>query len=395
MEYQISENMKRVKGSAIREVFKIISKPDIISFAGGIPSPDTFPVEEIKLIIQKSLTEMPALCLQYGITEGYAPLIEKVNERLKKQGTLKDGNTTIITAGGQQGIDLAAKSILNPGDTVIVEEPSFIGALNSFRAYGANLVGVPVLDDGLDLDRIEAILKEDKTVKIIYTIPTFQNPSGITMTAEKRKKLLAICKQYNVIIFEDNPYSELRFTGEPVPTIKALDEDNIVMYFGSFSKILSPGLRVGFTHGMPEIVGKMIVAKQVSDVHTAVLNQVIACEWMTNYDIDAHIEKASALYGRKCALMLSEMDKHFPKSVKYTRPEGGIFIWCTLPEGFDATGVVKAAIEKKVAFVPGPTFMTDIEKKSNCFRLNFSTMSDEKIIEGIKILAEVLEAQGA
>jgi 2-aminoadipate transaminase len=391
MEYQISENMKQVKGSAIREIFKIISKPDIISFAGGIPSPDTFPVEEIKVIIQKALTEMPALCLQYGITEGYAPLIEKVNERLKKQGTLKEDNITIITAGGQQGIDLAAKSILNPNDTVIVEEPSFIGALNSFRAYGANLIGVPVLDDGLDLDRIEEILKENKTVKIIYTIPTFQNPSGITMTVEKRKKLLSICKKHHVIIFEDNPYSELRFIGEPVPTIKALDEDNIVMYFGSFSKILSPGLRVGFTHGIPEIVGKMIVAKQVADVHTAVLNQVVACEWMTNYDIDLHIEKARKLYGQKCALMLGEMDQHFPKSVKYTRPEGGIFIWCTMPEGFDATEVVKIAIEKKVAFVPGPTFMTDIEKKSNCFRLNFSTMPDEKIVEGIKILADVLK----
>jgi 2-aminoadipate transaminase len=390
MEYQISENMKSLKGSAIREIFKIISKPDIISFAGGMPSPDTFPVEEVKEIVQRVLCDMPAICLQYGITEGYAPLIEKINERLKKQGTLKEDNVTITTAGGQQGLDLAAKCILNPGDTVIVEEPSFIGALNSFRTYGANLIGVKVLDDGLDLDRVEEILKENKTVKILYTIPTFQNPSGITMSEEKRKKLLSICKKYSVIIFEDNPYSELRFKGEQVPTIKALDKDNIVMYFGSFSKILSPGLRVGFVHGMGEIVEKMIVAKQVSDVHTAVLNQVIACEWMTNYDIDVHISKAKKLYGQKCELMLNEMDKHFPKSVKYTRPDGGIFIWCTLPEGYNAQEVVKKAIEKKVAFVPGPTFMTDIEKTSNCFRLNFSTMPDDKIVEGIIILAEVL-----
>lgn len=391
MEYILSNNMANVKGSAIREIFKIANKPDVISFAGGNPSPDTFPKEEIKEIINDALTKNPDMCLQYGVTEGYAPLIEQVNARLKKQGTYKENSQTVITSGGQQGIDLAAKCLLNPNDTVIVEEPSFIGALNSFRTYGANLVGIPMDEDGIDIEKAEEAIKNNKNVKIMYVIPTFQNPSGKTMSLEKRKKLLSLCKKYNVIIFEDNPYGELRFSGEDVPTIKSMDEDNAVMYFGSFSKILSSGLRIGFTHGIPEIIAKLIVAKQVNDVHTPVLNQVIASEWMRRYDIDKHILKAKELYGQKCGLMLSEMDKKFPKSISYTRPEGGLFIWATLPEG-DANEVVKICGEKKVAFVPGATFMTDLSKPSPSFRLNYSTMSDEKIVEGISILADVLNS---
>ena len=391
MEYLISNNMANVKGSAIREIFKMINKPDIISFAGGNPSPDTFPKEEIKEIINDVLTQKPDMCLQYGVTEGYTPLIEQIEARLKLQGTYCENSQTIITSGGQQGIDLSAKVLLNPGDTVIVEEPSFIGALNSFRTYGANLVGVPMDDDGINIEKAEEAIKNNKNVKIMYVIPTFQNPSGKTMSLKKRKALLELCKKNNVIIFEDNPYGELRFAGENVPTIKSMDTDNVVMYFGSFSKILSPGLRVGFTHGIPEIMSKVIVAKQVNDVHTPVLNQVIASEWMKRYDIDKHILKAKELYGQKCRLMLSEMDKKFPKSIKYTRPEGGLFIWGTLPNG-DANEAVKICSEKKVAFIPGATFMTNLSKPSGSFRLNYSTMSDEKIVEGIDILAKVLNS---
>ena len=388
MNYQISENMQKVKGSAIREIFKIIARPDIISFAGGIPDPKLFPKEKIAGISNQIFIENSDECFKYGITEGYAPLIEKVNKRLCD--TYKKDNQTIITAGGNQALDLAARVILNTEDSVIVEEPSFIGVLNSFRTYGANLIGVPVLSDGMDVDRVEKILSENNNVKILYTIPTFQNPSGITMSLEKRKKLIEICKKHDVVIFEDNPYGELRYSGENIPTIKSLDDDNVVMYFGSFSKILSPGMRVGFVHGMTEIVGKMIVAKQVCDVHTGMINQMIVNKWLEICDVDAHIKSSCEVYKKKCELMLSEMDKKFPKSVKFTRPDGGIFIWCTMPEGYDSNEVVKICVDKKVAFVPGPTFMTDIEKVSNCFRLNFSTMPDEKIIEGIGILADAL-----
>ncbi len=391
MKYHISDTMKTMQGSAIREMFKTMAKPGIISFAGGNPSPLTFPVDEIKEIAQRVLTQMPSLCLQYGITEGYTPLIQKVEERLRQQGIYQEGSNTIITTGGQQGLDLAVKSILNPGETILVEEPSFIGALNAFRTYGAVLKGIPVEEDGMDMEKLEEVLKSDDKVRIIYVIPTFQNPTGITMSLEKRKKLLSLAYQYNVVIFEDNPYGELRFKGENVPTLKSLDTENAVMYFGSFSKILAPGLRLGFTHGIPEIMEKMVVAKQVNDVHTNLLTQVIAYEWLSNYDIDAHIKKARELYGHQCELMLSEMDKHFPSCVKYTRPEGGLFIWCTLPEGVDAAEFVKKGVEKNVAFVPGSNFMTDMSKPCNCFRLNYSTMTDDKIIEGIGILADVLK----
>ena len=391
MNYQISDNMQKVKGSAIREIFKIIAKPDIISFAGGIPDPKLFPKEKIAEIANRIFTENSDVCFRYGITEGYAPLIEKVNARLKIQNTYKENGQTVITAGGNQALDLAAKVMLNTGDSVIVEEPSFIGVLNSFRTYGANLIGVPVLSDGMDVDRVEKILSENSNVKILYTIPTFQNPSGITMSIEKRKKLIEICKKHKVVIFEDNPYGELRYSGESLPTIKSLDNDDVVMYFGSFSKILSPGMRVGFVHGMTEIIEKLVVAKQVNDVHTGMINQMIVDKWIETCDVDAHIKNSCEAYKKKCELMLSEMDKKFPKCVEYTRPEGGIFIWCTMPEGYDSNEVVKICVDKKVAFVPGPTFMTDIEKVSSSFRLNFSTMPDEKIVEGIGILADALK----
>ncbi len=390
MEYRISDNMKNVKGSAIREIFKIANKPGVISFAGGNPSPLTFPVEEIKDIAVRALTDEPTMCLQYGITDGFEPLKVQVENRLKKQGTYVEGNSVMITTGGQQGAELCAKCFLNSGDGVIVEEPSFIGALNAFRTYGAKLIGVKVEEDGIDINAVEEAIKNND-VKVLYTIPTFQNPTGITMSLEKRKKLLEICEKNNVVIFEDNPYGDLRFKGEDIPTIKSMDKNGCVVYFGSFSKILSPGIRLGFTYASDEIIAKMTVAKQVSDVHTPVLTQYIAAKWMEENDLDAHIKKCCDLYGHQCDLMLSEMDKKFPECVKYTRPEGGIFIWVTLPEEYDANEAVKVCAEKKVAFVPGATFMTDLDKKSNCFRLNYSTMTDEKIIMGIDILAKALK----
>ncbi len=390
MDYRVSDNMKSVKGSAIREIFKIASKPGVISFAGGNPSPLTFPVEEIKKIAIEALEKDPVVCLQYGLTDGYAPLKDQIEKRLKKQGTYVEGNSLLVTTGGQQGAELCAKCFLNRGDAVIVEEPSFIGALNAFRTYGANLIGVGVDEDGINIEAVEEAIKNND-VKVLYTIPTFQNPTGITMSLEKRKKLLEICEKNNVLIFEDNPYGELRFSGENIPTIKSMDKNGCVVYFGSFSKILSPGMRLGFAYASEEVIGKMTIAKQVSDVHTPVLTQYIAAKWMEENDLDEHIKKCCDLYGHQCNLMLSEMDKKFPENVKYTRPEGGIFIWVTLPEEFDASEVVKKCAEKKVAFVPGATFMTDLEKKSNCFRLNYSTMTDDKIIEGIDILANALK----
>ncbi len=390
----ISEKMKGVKASAIREIFKVAGKPDIISFAGGLPAPESFPVEEIKKICSDILTEEPVTALQYGISEGYAPLLDEIKKRLEEKLNIDmTKNEMIIVSGSQQGADLLTKVLINEGDGVVCEEPSFIGCLNTFRTYKAELYGVKTNEDGMDIELLEKTLAEHKNIKMIYTIPTFQNPSGKTMSLETRKKMLALAEKYNVIIMEDNPYGELRFTGEDVPTIKSLDTKGHVVYIGSFSKVFSPGLRLAymvFDEGLKE---KIVVGKQATDVHTNVFSQMIAARYLKEYDIDESIAKSRDIYKHRCSLMLSCMDKCFPKSVTYTRPEGGIFIWVTLPEGADTLALMKEAVEKKVAFVPGNTFMTDLDKPCNSFRLNYSTMPDEKIIKGIEILGELLKSK--
>lgn len=393
------ENMEKVftpavagmQASAIREIFKLIDKQDVISFAAGIPAPELFPAKEWAKITSDILNNAPAGALIYGVTEGYAPLREVTKERTRRLGAFGDGDELVMTTGAQQAIDLTAKVLLEVGDGVIVEKPSFIGSLNSFRSYGAELYDVDVEDDGLNVEQVEALLKEHSNIKFIYTIPTFQNPSGTTMSVEKRKALLALAKKYNVFILEDNPYGELRFAGEAVPTIKSFDDDNHVIYAGTYSKTLAPGLRVGFVSGRKDVVDRIVVVKQVNDVHTPVLNQMMVYEYIKNYDYDGHIAACSREYGKKCALMIEEMEKHFPSSVKFTRPEGGLFILCTMPEGVDAKEVLGDAIAQNVAFVPGNTFMTDIDAPSNIFRLNFSVTTEESIKKGIKILGDVLK----
>ena len=386
----LSDKVKHLEGSAIREMFKLMAKPGIISFAGGSPDSSLFPNEELSEIADRILKEQGPLALQYGVTEGYTPLREWVIERLTNQGIIKDSDDTIIVTGGQQGIDLAAKSLLNAGDGVICEEPSFIGGLNCYRSYNAELYGVEVESDGINIEKLEETLKAHPNVKILYTISTFQNPSGITMSLEKRKKVLELAKKYDIIIFEDNPYGELRFSGEAVPTIKSLDTTGRVVYFGSFSKILAPGLRIGFASGNPSLIAKMTICKQVQDVHTPVLTQMIAYEFVTKYSIDEHIKKISKVYGDKCKYMIELMDKYFPSCVKHTNPEGGLFLFCTMPDGIDSKELLLKAIEKNVAFVPGATTMLDTTKTYSSFRLNYSMASFEQIEKGIKILAEVL-----
>lgn len=391
IEAKFSDKVKHMEGSAIREIFKILGKPGIISFAGGAPDANLFPTEELAEIAADVLKNQGKVALTYGVTEGYTPLRKWVIDRLTKQGIISDRDDTIIVSGGQQGIDLAAKSLLNPGDGVICEEPSFIGGLNSYRVNNAEIYGVPVESDGLDLVKLEETVKAHPNVKIVYTIATFQNPSGITMSLAKRKKLLELAKTYDFIIFEDNPYGELRFSGEEVPTIKSMDEEGRVVYFGSFSKTLAPGLRLGFVSCDPALMERMIICKQVEDVHTNVLSQMIAYEFVTKYDIDEHIAKLRAAYGKKCKLMMDCIDACFPKSVTHTSPEGGLFLFCTMPEQFDSKEVMKKALEKGVAFVPGATTMVDDKAKYSTFRMNYSTATEEEIQKGVAILGEVLK----
>lgn len=390
MEYKISNKLAALKPSAIREIFKSLSDPTIISFAAGNPSPLSFPADDLAELTADIYKNNSTAALQYSITEGYPPLRKAVAERLKEKfGIGSDNDMTIITTGGQQGIELLCKALCNEGDVVVCENPSFIGALNAFRSNGAKTVGVPLCDDGIDVEKLEEVLSTTENVKLLYLIPTFQNPAGITSSLENRKKVYELAKKYEVVILEDNPYGELRFAGENIPTYKSFDTEGLVVYCSSFSKILSAGMRIGFVCGPEAVVTKMVVAKQVEDVHTNILFQMLCYRYMTERDLDRHIEMIKKLYREKCGLMLSELDKHMPKSVKYTRPDGGLFIWCTLPNGTDSSEFIKKALERKVAVVPGTAFNCDTEAPSDSFRLNYSTPSDEDIVKGIRILGEL------
>lgn len=298
----------------------------------------------------------------------------------------KSFDTTLIVSGATQVMDLVTKVLCNEGDIVVCENPSFIGSLNCFRSYGCKLCGVDVESDGMNIEALENTLKENKNVKLIYTIPNFQNPSGATMSLEKRKAVYELAKKYNVIILEDNPYGELRVSGEKLPSIKSFDDDGIVVYAGSFSKILSPGLRVAYAVAPKEIVAKMTVGKQAEDVHTPMLNQMIVNEWLNNYDINAHINKIRKIYSEKLNLMCDLLDEKLPDFFNYVKPEGGLFVWCALPKNVDMLNFVQKAIENNVAVVPGTAFLTDETMLTQHIRLNFSTPSNEKIILGVEAL---------
>ena len=391
MEYVFSDKIAELKPSAIREIFKSLSDPEIISLAAGNPSPESFPTEELAKISADIFENTPTLALQYSITEGYPPLREAVAKRQKERfGIGRDNDTVMMVSGGQQGLELACKVLCNEGDTVICENPSFIGALNSFRSCGARVVGVELEDDGISIEGLKKALEENPRTKLIYVIPTFQNPAGITTSIEKRLAILDLAKKYNVIILEDNPYGELRFEGEDVPTLKSLDDEGRVIYCSSFSKILSAGMRVGFVVADQALISKMAVAKQGEDVHTNIFFQLLCYRYMTECDLDAHIAKIKDIYRRKCALMLDAIDKYVPADkVTFTRPQGGLFIWGKVHGCDDVSPIIQKLIAKKVAVVPGSAFNCDTSAPSGCFRLNYSTPTDEQIVEGIKRLGEV------
>ena len=390
MDYRFSDRMSTMRGSAIREIFKFAADPEVISLAGGNPAPELFPNEELADIAAELLRNQPVLSLQYGVTEGYTPLREAVKARLKRVEHIDNADDeVIIVSGGQQGIELSATALVNEGDTVIVEEPSFIGALNAFRSYNAHLAGVKMDEDGMNIASLEKTVAENKNAKLIYTIPTFQNPMGTTMSLEKRKAVYEIARKNNLIIIEDNPYGDLTFDGTKVPTIKSMDVDGRVIYCGSFSKILAPGLRIGFVCANKAIVQKIVVGKQISDVHTAMLPQLLAYEYMTRFDLDAAIVKMRANYAHKCRTMLDAIARDFPADVTCTRPNGGLFIWCDLGHGVDTQALAATCAANKVVYVPGSTFMVDMDKPSSALRLNYSTMSDERIGEGIRRLGAI------
>ena len=393
MNYKFSNRIQNVKPSAIREILKAVSKnPSLISFAMGSPSNEAIPVQEIHEISEKIFKDMPIQALQYSFTEGYGPLRETTKARLKKTfGIGRDFDEVIITTGGQQGLEITPKIFCNEGDTIIVESPTFVSGVNAMKSYNTNVVGIELDDEGIDINKLQHALETEKNVKLLYLIPTFQNPSGKTMSLARRKAVYELCKLHNVMILEDNPYGELRFHGEDIPTIKSMDDCGIVIYNGSYSKILSAGMRIGFICAPAEVMQRLIVAKQVGDCHTNVFFQIVTNEFLTNYDIDGHVEKIRTIYREKCDLMLKTMDETFDPRVTYTRPEGGLFLWCTLPEGSDTMELARLAIEDGVAFIPGCSFMVDDTSPCNALRLNFSTSSKADIQRGITILAQTIK----
>lgn len=393
MTYQFSNRISSLQPSLVREILKATSDPEVIPFAAGNPAPDAFPVDDVRRITAEILRDHPVDALQYSITEGYPPLREALKKMVAGHyGVPMEGSDLIILSGAQQGADLAAKAFVNEGDTVLCEDPSFIGCLNCFRSYNCNLVGVEMEEDGLNLEKLERAMIEQPNVKLLYVIPNFQNPTGITTSLHKRREILRLAQKYNVMILEDNPYGDLRFAGEPLPAIKSFDTDGHVLYVGSFSKILAPGIRVAFVAAPPAVIAKMTVGKQCADVHTNILAQMTCERWLATADLDAHFARLQEIYRRKCALMLDCIDREFSPRVAHTSPEGGLFLWCTLPEGADMLDFCNRAVAEKVAVVPGVAFLARETDPCRSFRMNFSTPTDEAIVEGCKRLGRLTHA---
>ena len=388
MNYTFSDKVSGLQASVIREILKATAGTDVIPFSAGNPAPEAFPVRQIQAITAEILEETPILALQYNITEGHMPLRDLLKKRMEAEKCFNPATDELIcVSGAQQGNELACKVLCNEGDTLICEAPTFIGSLNAFRSYNVNLVGVELEADGISIEKLEEALKANPNTKLIYVIPNFQNPTGITMCLEKRKAVYALAQKYNVCILEDNPYGDLRFEGEFLPSIKSMDTDGRVIYTGSFSKILAPGLRVGYVSAPRDIVQKMVVCKQVSDVHTNILAQAICHRFMSTEDMDTHLAGLRDIYRKKYTLMRDEICKHFSPLIAFTQPQGGLFIWATMPEGCDVMAFCKrAASESRVAVVPGMAFMVRETDSCASFRMNFSTPTDEQIVLGCERL---------
>ena len=375
-----------VSGSAIREIFKIIAQPGMISFAGGNPSLNALPDRLVSELAVDVLAQNGKAILQYGATEGYAPFLESLHAYAADMLKCEIPAVLPVT-GSTQAMDLLCKAMIDPGDTILVENPSFLGNLQCMKLYQANLVPVESDGDGLLTDDLEAKIRQYHP-KMLYTIPTFQNPTGKTLPADRRKRIAELANEYHVVVAEDDPYRDLRYTGSPLPSIKSFDTDGWVVFLGSFSKIISPGLRVGYVAGDPAIIRKCTVGKQSTDVHTANLNQAIVDQFIRRNLLPGHIASICAEYGKKMKLMLDQLSA-FPGGVSFTKPEGGLFIWAELPENISALDLLNKAIEKKVAFVPGTHFCVG-GGHENTLRLNFSNSTEDQIITGMGILKDLI-----
>ena len=384
----------QAEASAIREILKLVQKPEVISLAGGLPDPATFPAEEIRGIVNKILSNNSAQVLQYGTTEGLPGLRKSILEFLSTDGIKGNLENIIITSGSQQGLDLVGKVFLSPEDVAIVELPSYLAALSAFRSYGGELVGIPMEEEGMQMDLLEEKLtqlkEEGKKVKFIYTISNFQNPAGVTMSLSRRKKILKIAQKFNLFIVEDNPYEKLRFEGESIPSIYSLDTDGRVISLGTFSKILCPGLRLAWMLGNKEIIGKLALLKQATDLCTNILSQSIAYEYFQLGKFTENIEGNIDIYREKRDAMLDALERYFPPQATWTKPQGGFFIIATLPDYIDTGEMMIEAVKENVAYVPGSPFFANGGGK-NTMRLAFCYPSPEEIEEGIKRIGKVIK----
>jgi len=384
-----SERAARLTSSAIREILKVTQCPDVISFAGGLPSPDGFPVEAIRTAFDRVLVREGNVALQYGPTEGYAPLRAWVAEDLNRRGGHFSPDEVLIVSGSQQGLDLLGKVLIDPGSRVLVEAPSYLGALQSFSLYQPEFVLAPSDERGLLPDALDDQMAAG--ARFLYVLPNFQNPTGRTLDRVRREALVSRAARLTLPIIEDDPYGDLRYAGAPEPGIYTLAQaaGACVIRLGSFSKVLAPGLRLGYIAAPRELVAKLVQAKQATDLHTATLTQMAVHEIVQDDLLSRHLPVIQNLYRRQCEIMLTALDDHFPKSAQWTRPEGGMFIWVTLPKNVDATELLGRAVQRQVAFVPGAPFYA-LQPQTNTLRLSFATVSESKIKEGIRRLADIL-----
>lgn len=387
----LAQRMSRMKTSAVREILKVAERPEILSFAGGLPAPELFPVEAIAQAHAEVFANEGPAAMQYSTTEGYGPLREWICAHLAQRGQRATIDQVITTAGSQQGIDLVAKVMLDPGDVVVVENPSYLAALQNFDGYQARIECVGSDDEGMRVDELEELASRCRP-KLIYVVPNFHNPKGTTLSLARRHALVRFAQRHGVLILEDNPYGELRFRGEALPSLASLDDMGVVVQLGTFSKTLAPGLRIGWAVGSREMMRSLTIVKQSTDLHTATLAQRATARLLKTFDYDAHLLRLRAVYGQRCQTMLSALETSMPEGTKWTTPDGGMFLWVELPRGMRGEDLLPRAIEQRVAFVPGSPFFA-ANPKAECIRLNYSNRPPELIEEGMRRLASVLAAQ--
>ena len=393
MSIPYARRMDRVRPSAIRELLRLGADPAITSFGGGYPDASLFPMADLHAVFDELLVESNAQALQYTTSNGLPQLRQQVADRLTRHGLTTAGDDVLIIQGGQQGLDLVAKLVLDAGDTVITENPTFLGALIAFNPYEPRYAAVRIDEQGMDTDHLREVIEANPGTKMIYTVPDFQNPTGATMSLPRRRALIALADEHDLLVVEDTPYRELRYDGEPIPTLKSLDTQGRVVHLGTFSKILAPGLRLGWAVASPEIIDRLGLLKLAADTQSSTLNMAATAHYLARFDIDAHLANARPVYRHKRELMFATMADTFPEQVEFTRSEGGLFTWLTFPTGFDAAQFMAEQLlpQAKVAYVPGATFFP-VTQEHHHARVSFSGIPDERLVGGITRMGQLLQA---